>query len=166
MPVAFNDPRSRLRLYVTRRWISTASNPRQSMQLQVINCGNFKTCNLFHPLTTSGIHVFLSAIYWVLWRILHRFWLPFTMWGEPCPPPTSLLAETHIGPGPISGPKAPHHVLSNTAIISQLHHGQTAPSIFPELYQLELHFTVHSVTTSPSTFQTLDHIWIVCVQSK
>jgi hypothetical protein len=52
---------------------------------------------------------------------------------------TPLLTETHIAPGPISGPRAPHHVLSKPAIISQLHHGQTRPSFSPNLYQMELH---------------------------
>jgi hypothetical protein len=64
--------------------------------------------------------------------------MPFRLWCEPHPLLTSVLAEPHIARGPISGARAPDHVPAKTAFISQLHQGQTRPSIFPELYQLGL----------------------------
>jgi hypothetical protein len=98
---------------------------------------------IFHndnnPLTTSGIHVIVAAISCFLWRLVHRFWLPFWVWCEPHPLFTSVLAEPQIEPDPISGARAPDHVPAKTAIMSQLHQGQTRPSIFPESYQLGLH---------------------------
>jgi hypothetical protein len=43
---------------------------------------------------------------------LRRFCLTFTMWGEPHPPLTSVLAEPHIVPYPVTGSRAPDHVPS------------------------------------------------------
>jgi hypothetical protein len=94
---------------------------------------------VIHVIVHYDNRVILTAISWVPGRILRRFWLSFRVWCEAHTLHTSVLAEPHTAPRPVSKARAPDHVPAKIAIISQLHQGQTRPSISPELYQLGRH---------------------------